>query len=69
MTKLNLTLQEACDICKEYGWVIDKVVLGKGIADGRYSFGTVIGEGATGRKTYEIFRGDLIRWLQDKMGG
>lgn len=67
--KLSLTLKEACDICKEHGWVIDKAAMGRGIADGRYSFGAVIGEGQTGRKTYEIFRGDLIRWLEEKMGG
>lgn len=67
MKKLALTIKEACAICKEYGWIVDKTVMADGIAEGRYPFGRVIGEGTTGRRTFEIFRGDLVRWLEDKM--
>lgn len=64
--KLTLTINETVALCREHGWVVGKEQLAEGIAEGRYPFGMILRVGNTGRKTYEIWKADVLAYLREK---
>ena len=66
---LTVTATEAVHILRAHGMRIGVKSLIAGIEAGRYGFGTVINVGKTGRRTVEIFRGDLDKWIKERSGG
>ena len=69
MAKMTCNLQEAAEILRKHGMPICATTLGDRIAEGVFSFGTVTSQGKTGRRTFLIFRNDLMRWISEKSGG
>ena len=65
---LKVTATEAVNILRAHGMRLNVRSLIAGIEDGRYGFGTVINVGRTGRRTVEIFRGDLEKWIEERSG-
>lgn len=63
---LTLTLKETAELCKSFGWQVDVSILADGISSGRYPFGKVISTGKTKRRTFEIWRADVLAFLQEK---
>lgn len=68
MESITLTVHQAMRICRENGWPINQYQLTDGMEKGVYPFGRLVNTGATGRRTFEIFRGDLLRFLYEKSG-
>lgn len=65
--KLTVTLNEAMEIMREAGYSITGATLADGIESGAYPFGRLVRKSeTTGRRTFEIFRIDLLRWLESK---
>ncbi len=65
-SKLTLTIDEAVALCRRHGWVVGKTQLAEGIAEGRYPFGKILRVGNTGRRTYEIWKTDVLAYLREK---
>ena len=64
--KLTLTINETAALCREHGWAVGKEQLAEGIAEGRYPFGKILRVGNTGRRTYEIWKADVLAYLREK---
>lgn len=64
--KLTVPLEEAAQLLRRAGMRISAAELANGIAAERYPFGRLIGVGPTGRRRTEIFRVDLLRWIDEK---
>ncbi len=65
----RLTLNETAALFREYGVAIDQRRIADGIVDGSYPFGRLVGEsGHTGRRTFEIWRKDVVAYLTELSG-
>ena len=64
--KPRLTLQETAVILREHGFPGCANTIADRIASGHYSFGQIVSVGATNRRTFVIYRADLLRWIQEK---
>lgn len=65
--KLTVTINEALDIMRKAGVPVSSATLADGIESGNYPFGRLVRKSeTTGRRTFEIFRIDLLRWLESK---
>ena len=65
--KLTVTINEALEIMRNAGVPVSGVTLADGIESGVYPFGRLVRKSeTTGRRTFEIFRVDLLRWLESK---
>ncbi len=67
MQKLTMTLSDVYYAMRDAGIRSSPQRIAAGIATGAYPFGRVVAEGDTGRRTFEIFRADFCKWLQEKM--
>lgn len=66
MPRLTMTLHEVYCAMRNAGIPCSPKSISAGIACGAYSFGRVVSEGETGRRTLEIFRVDFDAWLKSK---
>ena len=66
---MTVTATEAAKVLRSHGMKISVGRLVDGIQDGDYPFGRIVSIGDTGRRSVEIFRGDLERFIKEKMGG
>lgn len=66
MDKLTVTLHECEDILRAHGIRCSAAGIADGIESGAYSFGRIKYTGKSGRRSTEIFRVDLMRWLKEK---
>lgn len=65
----RLTLNETAALFREYGIAIDQRRIADGIVDGSYPFGRLVGESEhTGRRTFEIWRKDVVAFLTERSG-
>ena len=64
--RLTMTVLDVYYAMREAGIPTSPTRISAGIVSGAYPFGRVIGEGETGRKTFEIFRVDFEAWLESK---
>lgn len=64
--KLTVSMEETAAILRQAGLRISAAEVANGLESGRFTFGKVIGVGPTGRRRTEIFRVDLLRWLEGK---
>lgn len=64
--KPRVTLQEAAVILREHGFPGCANTVGDRIASGHYSFGQVVAVGATNRRTFLIYRNDLMKWIKER---
>ena len=64
--KLTMTLREVYYAMRAAGIPCNEKMISAGIASGAYPFGRVVQEGETGRRTLEIFRVDLMAWIESK---
>lgn len=67
--KLKVGINEARNILAAAGIPMSNVTLADGIAAGIYPFGRVVRVTETGRRTFEIFRVDLLAWAESKKAG
>lgn len=58
-----MTLREVAVAMRKAGFRTSEATIRNGIVSGRYPFGSVLGQGRTGRYTLEILRVDFTRWL------
>lgn len=65
-TKLKVGINEARSIIAAAGIPMSNTTLADGIATGIYPFGRVVRVTETGRRTFEIFRVDLLAWIDSK---
>ena len=63
---LTLTLEGACQIFRSYGIPMDKGFLANGIESGVFPVGTVMKVSGTGRRTFLIWKKDLLDFLESK---
>lgn len=68
MQAITLTVHQAMQICRENGWQVSQSQFTDGMEKGIYPFGRLVSTGSTGRRTFEIFRGDLLRFIYEKSG-
>ena len=66
---MTVTATEAAAVLRSKGMKITVKRLVDGIQEGVYPFGRIVSTGDTGRRSVEIFRGDLERFIKEKMGG
>lgn len=64
--RLTMTLREVYYAMRAAGIPCNEKMISAGIASGAYPFGRVVQEGETGRRTLEIFRVDLMAWIESK---
>ena len=64
--RLTMTLRETYYAMRAAGIPCNEKMISAGIASGAYPFGRVVQEGETGRRTLEIFRVDLMKWIDSK---
>ena len=64
--RLTMTLREVYYAMRAAGIPCNEKTISAGIASGAYPFGRVVQEGETGRRTLEIFRVDLMAWIESK---
>lgn len=65
--KLKLTLEETCQMLRQYGIGMRLDILADQIASGAYPFGRVIRTSPNGRRTFEIWRCDVEKFLKSKL--
>ena len=66
---MTVTATEAAKVLRSKGMKISVRRLVDGIQDGSYPFGRIVSTGGTGRRSVEIFRGDLERFIKEKTNG
>lgn len=66
MTKLTMNLTEVANLFRQHGVPADPMKIAEGIVSGRYPFGSVVAVSPNGRRTFEIWRVDVLRFLEDK---
>ena len=59
-----ISATEAVKLLREHGIRMSVQRLIHGIEAGYYSFGKVIGKGASGRRTVEIYRHEFEKWME-----
>lgn len=64
--KLTMNLTEVAQLFRQHGVPADPNKIADGIATGRYPFGKLIAVSPNGRRTFEIWRVDVLRFLEDK---
>ena len=64
--KITMTLRETYYAMRAAGIPCNEKMISAGIASGAYPFGRVVNEGETGRRTLQIFRVDLMAWIESK---
>lgn len=64
--KMVLSVTECAAEMRKHGIPCSTRNIGDAIANGIYPFGRVKCEGATGRRTFEIWRVDFEAWLRSK---
>ena len=67
MAKLTMTLNDISLAMREAGIPCSPARISAGIASGLYPFGSVIGEGPSGRRSILVYRVDFDAWLQSKI--
>lgn len=65
--KLKLSLEETCQMLRQYGIGMRLDILADQIAIGAYPFGRVIRTSPNGRRTFEIWRCDVEQFLKSKL--
>ena len=63
---MTVTATEAAAVLRAKGMKVSVKRLVDGIQAGVYPFGRIVATGSSGRRTVEIFRGDLENWIKDK---
>ena len=71
MAKLSfrMTVQEVMRDMRNCGERISQETLTNGMAAGVFPFGTMVSEGATGRRTFIILREQYEQWKKENMRG
>lgn len=65
--KITVTVNETLAILRASGMPATASTLADGIESGAYPFGRMVRKSeTTGRRTFEIFRVDLMAWLESK---
>lgn len=64
MAAPRMTIKEVADDMRRRGMGMAYKTITDNIANGTFSFGTVIGTGETGRRTFLILRRDYEDWAE-----
>ena len=64
---LTMTINDVCALFRTYGISIDARRMADSIATGIYPFGRVVRVSESGRRTFEIWRTDVDRFLKSKI--
>lgn len=68
MQRATMTLQECAAAMRQNGIRCSPMRIGEAIESGNYPFGRLVYIGGSGRRTFEIFRVDFYKWLNEKVG-
>lgn len=64
--RITVTVNETLSILRAAGMPATASTLADGIESGVYPFGRMVRKSESGRRTFEIFRVDLMSWIDSK---
>lgn len=65
--KLTMTVAEVARELHQFGMRASPTYVANAIESGHFPFGRLVSTGAAGRRTFEIFRVDFQRWLEERI--
>ena len=69
MEKLRMNLNDVAKLFRENGIPSNASKIAEGISSGAYPFGRVVNTSAGGRRTFEIWRVDVLAFLRSRKIG
>lgn len=66
MVKLTMNLNDVAKLFRENGIPANAAKIADGISSGAYPFGRVVSTSENGRRTFEIWRVDVLAFLQSR---
>ena len=68
MQKAKMSLLDVCCDLRSRGMSITQKTLSDGIVSGVFSFGKLLAENPSGRRTFLILRNDYLSWADKNIG-
>ncbi len=66
MNDQKLNMKQTEQLLREHGFWLSASDIADGIETGVYPFGRLVRVSEDGRRTFEVFRGDVIEWVMKK---